>query len=134
MIRKPGRIEIVRSRSVVFVIHALAGTQKYETETTTRESTSMEEASSRQTHQTIITSVDYDPWEEIEEQLPNVVDGAEIVVSPVSSTVMVRGSPRDIGHVREFLEYLNRHVLRPVTLSVHVYSVEIDSQADYDLG
>ena len=30
--------------------------------------------------------------------------------------------------------YLNREVLRPVTLSVHVYSVRVEREADYDLG
>ena len=33
-----------------------------------------------------------------------------------------------------YLGYLNREVLRPVTLSVHVYSVRVEREADYDLG
>ena len=45
-----------------------------------------------------------------------------------------RRTPRDIARARAFLGYLNREVLRPVTLSVHVYSVRVGREADYDLG
>ena len=38
------------------------------------------------------------------------------------------------GRARAYLGYLNREVLRPVTLSVHVYSVRVEREADYDLG
>ena len=46
----------------------------------------------------------------------------------------VSGTPRDIARARAYLGYLNREVLRPVTLSVHVYSVRVEREADYGLG
>ena len=55
-------------------------------------------------------------------------------VAPSSASVTVSGTPRDIARARAFLGYLNREVLRPVTLSVHVYSVRVEREADYDLG
>ena len=36
--------------------------------------------------------------------------------------------------MRAFLGYLNREVLRPVTLSVHVYAVTMEREADYGIG
>ena len=48
--------------------------------------------------------------------------------------MLVSGLPVDVARVGSYLGYLNREVLRPVTLSVHVYSVRRESGADYELG
>ena len=57
-----------------------------------------------------------------------------MALAPSSASLLVSGLPRDIARVRAFLAYLNREVLRPVTLSVHVYSVTVEREADYSLG
>ena len=39
-----------------------------------------------------------------------------------------------MDRVRGFLGWLNREVLRPITLSVHVYAVRMECEADYGFG
>ena len=128
-------IEIVRRRSVVFHIHALAGTQRYTVSSSTQDSAAGGDGGGNLTSQTISTETDYDPWPEIEGQLKELLDpGTRLSVAPSSGSVTVSGTPRDIARARTYLGYLNREVLRPVTLSVHVYSVRVEREADYDLG
>ena len=128
-------IEIVRSRSAVFHIHALAGTQRYTVSSSTQDSAAGDGGGGNLTSQTISTETDYDPWPEIESQLKALLDpGTRLSVAPSSASVTVSGVPRDIARARAYLGYLNREVLRPVTLSVHVYSVRVEREADYDLG
>ena len=127
-------IEIVRRRSAVFHIHALAGTQRYTVSASTQDSAAGD-GGGNLTSQTISTETDYDPWPEIEGQLKELLDpDTRLSVAPSSASVTVSGTPRDIARSRAFLGYLNREVLRPVTLSVHVYSVRVEREADYDLG
>ena len=128
-------IEIVRRRSAVFHIHALAGTQRYTVSSSTQDSAAGDGGGGNLTSQTISSETDYDPWPEIEGQLTELLDpGTRLSVAPSSASVAVSGTPRDIARARAFLGYLNREVLRPVTLSVHVYSVRVEREADYDLG
>ena len=128
-------IEIVRRRSAVFHIHALAGTQRYTVSSSTQDTAAGDDGGGNLTSQTISTETDYDPWPEIEGQLKELLDpGTRLSVAPSSASVTVSGVPRDIARARAFLGYLNREVLRPVTLSVHVYSVRVEREADYDLG
>ena len=127
-------VEIVRRRSAVFHIHALAGTQRYSVSASTQDSAAGD-GGGNLTSQTISSETDYDPWPEIEDQLKELLDpGTRLSVAPSSASVTVSGTPRDIARARAFLGYLNREVLRPVTLSVHVYSVRVEREADYDLG
>ena len=132
-------IEIVRRRSVIFQIHALAGKQHYTVSSSTQDSAAGGDGEGsgggNLTSQTISTETDYDPWPEIEGQLKGLLDpGTRLSVAPSSASVTVSGTPRDIARARAYLGYLNREVLRPVTLSVHVYSVRVEREADYDLG
>ena len=128
-------IEIVRRRSAVFHIHALAGKQHYAVSASTQDNAAGGEGGSNLTSQSISTETEYDPWPEIEGQLKELLEpGTRLSVAPSSASVTVSGVPRDIARVRAFLGYLNREVLRPVTLSVHVYSVRVEREADYDLG
>ena len=132
-------IEIVRRRSAVFHIHALAGTMRYTVSASTQDSAAGGDGGGsgggNLTSQTISTETDYDPWPEIEGQLKGLLDpGTRLSVAPSSGSVTVSGTPRDIARARAYLGYLNREVLRPVTLSVHVYSVRVEREADYDLG
>ena len=132
-------IEIVRRRSAIFQIHALAGRQHYTVSSSTQDSATGGDGEGsgggNLTSQTISTETDYDPWPEIEGQLKGLLDpGTRLSVAPSSASVTVSGTPRDIARARAYLGYLNREVLRPVTLSVHVYSVRVEREADYDLG
>ena len=125
----------MRRRSAVFHIHALAGTQRYTVSSSTQDSAAGDGGGGNLTSQTISTETDYDPWPEIESQLKELLDpGTRLSVAPSSASVTVSGVPRDIARVRAYLGYLNREVLRPITLSVHVYSVRVEREADYDLG
>ena len=129
-----GAVEIVRSVSAVFRVNALAGEQRYAASSSTR-GREGEDGSSNLTSQSIVAETAYRPWPEIEEQLKGLIgSGTRVAVSPSSATVTASGLPRDVRRVRAFLGYLNREVLRPVTLSVHVYSVSFEREADYGLG
>ena len=129
-----GAIEIVRSRATVFRIHALAGQQTY---TTTASSQGSEGGDGRAdaAGQTIATQSAHDPWPELEAQLKAfVADDTTIAVAPSSASVLARGRPAQIARVRAFLAHLNREVLRPVTLSVHVYTVTRSREHNFDLS
>ena len=128
------RIVIARSGSAVFRIHALAGEQKYSVSSSTR-GREGEDGSDSLTSQSITSDMTYDPWPGIREQLKALAGpGTAVAVAPSSASVMVSGAARDIARARRYLGHLNREVLRPVTLSVHVYSVRLDRNSDYGLG
>ena len=131
-----GAIEIVRWRAAMFRIHALAGTQRYRASGSTDDAASGgEEGGGVLTRQSLAAETEYDPWPEIEAQAAALVGaGAAVTAAPSSASLLVTGTPRDIERVRGFLRYLNREVLRPVTLSVHVYTVRMEREADYRLG
>ncbi|MDE0051576.1 MAG: hypothetical protein OXO52_17440 [Rhodospirillales bacterium] len=132
-------IEIVRHDVAVFRIHALAGTQRYAASATTDDEASgggeAGDGGGVSTSQSIAAETEYDPWPEIEAQASAIVGpGATVAAAPSSASLLVTGRPRDVDRVRGFLSWLNREVLRPVTLSVHVYSVRRERETDYGLG
>ena len=129
-------IEIVRRRSVAFSIHALAGRQRYAASASTDDGAEGgEEGGAVTTSQSIASETDYDPWPEIEAQTRALAGpGAVVAAAPSSASLVVTGTPGDVARVRAFLSWLNREVLRPVTLSVHVYSVRREREADYGIG
>ena len=132
-------IVIVRQEAAVFRIHALAGTQRYTASATTDDAASGAgeggDGGGVATSQSIAAEMQYDPWPEIEAQAVAVAGpGATVTAAPSSASLLVKGTPRDVERVRAFLSWLNREVLRPVTLSVHVYSVRREREADYGLG
>ena len=91
-------IEIVRSRSAVFHIHALAGTQRYTVSASTQDSAAGGDGGGsgggNLTSQTISTETDYDPWPEIEGQLKGLLDpGTRLSVAPSSGSMTVSGTP-----------------------------------------
>ncbi len=128
-----GTVEVVRSEMVVFGVHALQGAQKYNVTTTTQGSGG--DATSGSSSQSITSEMDYNPWAEIG-QLAAAAAGSEgtVSTSATSATVTASGLPRAIERVRGYLAHVNRHVLRPVTLSVHLYSVRYDKGSDYEVG
>ena len=131
-----GAIEIVRRESAVFRIHALAGRQRYAASGSTDDAASGgDEGGGVLTRQSIAAETDYDPWPEIEAQAKALAGpGASVTAAPSSASLLVTGTPRDVDSVRGFLRYLNREVLRPVTLSVHVYTVRREREAEYGVG
>ena len=134
-----GAIEIVRRQAVVFRINALAGTQRYSASSSTDDAASAGgetgEGGGVSTSQSISAETEYDPWPEIEAQTAALVGpGTVVAAAPSSASLLVVGTPGDVARVRAFLSHLNREVLRPVTLSVHVYSVSREREADYGIG
>ncbi len=126
-------IDIVRSESRTFGINALVGEQTYEVSVST-EAEAGEETSGG-TKQSLDASMEYKPWEEIAAQVCEVASGgADVLVSEAAGTVSVRGAPRAVARVREYLQHLDRHTLRPVSLSVYLYSVQFDSGRDFEVG
>ena len=131
-----GTIGIVRREAVAFRIHALAGRQRYEANASTDDAASGgDEGGGVSTRQSIAAETDYDPWPEIEAQAAALAGpGASVTAAPSSASLLVGGRPRDVDRVRAWLSWLNREVLRPVTLSVHVYTVRMEREADYGFG
>ncbi len=121
---KSTTVEVVRSETRIFEVHALAGSQRYTVTTTTVGAGG--EATSGSSSQSISSEMTYDPWLEIG-PLAAAAAGAE-------GAGTVTGLPRAADRVRAYLEHVNGHVLRPVTLSVHVYSVRFDKDSDYEVG
>ena len=129
-----GRIEVVRHRSVLFHVHALAGTQSYSAESSASDGGGTEGGSASSSH-SLNSSAEFDPWGEIGEQLRGLVaESTEVTVSQSSGGVLVSGVPGDVARVRAYLAHLNQEVLRPVTVSIHVYAVRMNRGARYDLG
>ncbi len=127
-------IEVVRSQAVAFTLNALAGTQQMEGTTSTTE-TAGEGASSNLAQQSMTASASYDPWTEVTEQLTAVLDpSATVAVSPSTASLTVSGLPRDLDRARNYIGYLNRTILRPVTVTFSIYRVAFESGADYELG
>ena len=126
-------VDVVRSETRIFGVHALSGRQTYGVTTSTQGSGGA--ATSGSSFQSISSETSYDPWQEIADQAV-VAAGSEAVVSisATAATVTATGLPRAVERVRSYLEHVNRHVLRPVTLSVHLYSVRFDRGSDYEVG
>ena len=128
------RIEVVRFRSVVFHVHALAGSQSYQAQSSTQDSAGTEGGSGSISH-ALQSQAQFSPWEEIAEQLAGLIgEGTRVTVSESSGSVVVAGVPGDVARVRAYLAHLNREVLRPVTVSVHVYAVRMNRSANFNLG
>ena len=131
-----GAVEIVRRQAVAFRINALAGRQSYAAAASTDDGASGgEEGGAVTTSQSMAAETEYDPWPEIEAQAAALAGpGTSVTAAPSSASLLVSGTPGDIARVRAWLAWLNREVLRPVTLSVHVYAVRMEREADYGIG
>ena len=115
----------------MFRVNALAGTERHGTASSTQDQAGDEGSSSLST-QFIESETEYDPWPEIEEQIAGLVgEETRVTVSPASASVTVSGAPADVRTVRGYLAWLNREVLRPVTLSAHLYSVRFERETDH---
>ena len=126
-----GRIEIVRRRTAVFRVNALAGSERHGASSSTQDQAG-EDGSSSLSAQSIESETVYDPWPEIEAQIAGLVgEETKVTVSPASASVTVSGAPSDVRKVRGYLGWLNREVLRPVTLSVHLYAVRFERESDH---
>ena len=126
-----GRIEIVRQRTAVFRVNALAGSERHGASSSTQDQAG-EDGSASLSAQSIESETVYDPWPEIEAQIAGIVgDETAVTVSPASASVTVSGAPSDVRKVRGYLGWLNREVLRPVTLRVHLYAVSFERETDH---
>ena len=131
---RDGEIVVVRRKTVTFAINALAGRQEYSVRTSS-EDAGGGEGSAGSASQSIRTVSRFEPWPEIVRQVSGVSGGGAVVsASESSGSVTVSASPAALDRVRAYLTYLNATLLRPVTLSAHVYSVRFDRGSDYEIG
>ncbi len=129
-----GRIEVVRRETVTFGINALAGSQQYSARTVSRNRVSGE-GGAGSAQQSIVARAVFDPWPEIASELERLVGGeSDLAVSQGTASVTISGTPATVRRVRRYLGHLNRAVLRPVTLSVHVYGLRFEREADFQIG
>lgn len=127
-------ITVVRAEAVVFRLNALAGVQKASGSTTTSDAGGEGEAGNT-ANQAITTEATYDPWTDITEQLTGILDpSTAITAAPATGSMTVAGLPRDIDRARGYMDWLNRTTLRPVTLTVAVYTVRFTDQTSFDIG
>lgn len=127
-------VSVTRSQAVAFTLNALAGTQTVSGTTSTTE-TAGEGASTNLANQSMAASANYDPWTEVTDQLSAVLDpSASIAAAPSTASLTVSGLPRDVDRARTYLAWLNRTILRPVTVTFAIYRVAYETGADYELG
>ncbi len=128
------RLEVIRSQAVVFRLNALAGAQTVSAATSTSESGGGSGAQNL-ARQSITTTSAYDIWTDISDQITGLLGpSARITTAPATASITVTGLPRDIDRARNYLAWLNRTTLRPVTLTVDVYSVTYSSKSSFELG
>ena len=133
-VKETESVSVTRSQAVAFTLNALAGTQTVSGTTSTTE-TAGEGSSSNLARQSMAASANYDPWTEVTEQLTAVLGAsAAISAAPSTASLTVRGLPRDIERARNYLGWLNRTILRPVTVTFSIYRVAYEDGADYELG
>ena len=135
-------IEVVRWTTRVFQVNALASNTSYDARIAT--SGGGGEDARGTSRQSIKTDFEYKPWEDIEKEVSAILGsdgegganarGESAVVSSSSATVTVTGSPGTVERVRRYLEHLNRNILRPITLSAHLYALRLDRGSDLELG
>ena len=127
-------IEVTRFSSVSFTLHALGGRQTYRVASSTsdRSGGGDEERSANFSTQFLDTEYRYEPWQDIEHHVATLVsEDTRVDVSETHGTVVVRGVPRDIARVRNYLSYLNREVLRPIMVSVQILNVSRERETDF---
>ena len=134
-----GVIEVVRGLSAVFQIHALGGTQSYRVVSSTAGGGSKtgETLTADFSEQRLDTLYEYDPWPEIEKTIEGLMsEGSTAEVLPAQASVVVAGLPRDVARVRGYLRHVNRNVLRPIVVTMRVFTVARERGADFetDLG
>ncbi len=129
------RLEIIRSASSIFEIHALGGTQDYTVISSTTEQASGEgddQSTANFSTQSLKTSYSYNPWKQITKQLGVIVsEPSQFEVSPETGTVVVRGLPRDITAARHYFAHLNETILRPINVTVRLLYVSRAEEANY---
>ena len=127
-------IRVVRSEAIVFRLNALAGVQTASGSTAASDAAGESEAGNTAS-QAITTEATYDPWTEITEQLAAILDpSAVIAAAPATASMTVAGLSRDIDRARRYMDWLNRTALRPITLTVAVYTVRFTDQSSFDIG
>ena len=127
-------IEVVRAMSAVYQLHALGGVQAYTVGSSTSGGSSGggETSTADFSQHTLDTQYQYDPWAEIEEALKGLVSAeTQVGVSPAQASVTVTGLPAEVRRVGRYLRHVNRTMLRPIEVTVRVFSVYRDSGADF---
>lgn len=125
-------ISIIRYGASAFTINALAGVDQF---STNQASSAEIEGSNSLASQSLSTSYSFDLFKELEEQATALVNEDTVIsVSPTNGTLTVKGVPRDIKVISNFLNHMNNKILRTVTLSVRILDIQRTRSADYDLS
>ena len=130
-----GVIEVVRGLNAVFQIHALGGEQRYSVSSSTAggQSGSGETSTADYSQQRLDSEYVFNPWPEIERALEGLIsEESRVLVSPGQASVIVQGLPGDVAQVRAYLRHVNRTVLRPIAVTMYVFSVVRESGADFE--
>ena len=130
-----GVIDVVRGLNVVFQIHALGGEQRYSVASSTAggQSGSGETSTADYAQQRLDSEYQFNPWPEIEAAVAGLVtEDTRVVVSPAQASIIVQGLPGDIAQVRAYLRHVNRTVLRPIEVTMYVFSVVRETGADFE--
>ena len=130
----PSAIEVVRHRTLLFRLHALAGTEDYNASISTS-GAAAGSGSSAASSQSTSATLQYDLWAGMAEQVKALLGPSGTVTpAPSSGSILVSGLPGDLRRVRSYLEHLNREVLRPVTVTISVYSLRLAEETELNLG
>ena len=130
-----GLIEVVRGVNAVFQIHALGGEQQYSVSSSTAggQSASGETSTADYSQQRLESQYQFNPWPEIEKALGGLIsEESRVQVSPSQASIIVQGLPGDVAQVRAYLRHVNRTVLRPIVVTMYVFSVVRKSGADFE--
>ncbi|WP_419905862.1 hypothetical protein [Kiloniella sp.] len=123
-------ISIIRYGASVFTIDALAGDDTF---TTSLSSSAETDGSNSLASQKISSTYVIDLFNEVETQAKELVSAkTKVKASPTSGTITVKGIPADIKTVANFLQHLNKKILRSVTLSVRILDLQRTRSADYN--
>ena len=128
-------IEVVRGLNAVFQLHALGGEQRYSVASSTAggQSSAGETSTADYSQQRIDSAYTFDPWPDIEDAVAGLVsEHTWVQVSRAQASIIVQGLPGDVAQVRAYLRHVNRTVLRPIEVTMHVFSVVRETGADFE--
>lgn len=127
-------VRVVRRRTLLFRLHALSGDESYTASISTAGSGG-DGGTQGGTNQSVSVSTDQGIWREVGDAVKGLLGpGGTLTATPSSGALLVSGLPADLSRVRAYLQYLNDEVLRPVTVSLHVYSLTLGRAAERGLG
>ena len=128
------RVVVKRSVSRSWIVNALAGKQEWGISVSSAATASAEGVTGGN-NQSIQSTFDDDPWQEVRAQLRFAARGeCDLDMSESTGRVSVTGLPDAVRRVERQLQELNRTTLLPVEVSFSMFRVEHRKQQSFDLG